>query len=75
MNLLFCPALHHYAIGLAGVLAGAALSTASGSWWPLAFGTSVAVTGSSALACELRERAAARRRPAAFTAAGSRWQR
>jgi len=72
MNLLLCPALHHYLAGLAAVVGGAAVSAASGSWWPLALGTSVAVTGSSALACELRRRALARRRPA-LTAAGSRW--
>lgn len=73
MNLLLCPALHHYVAGLAGVVGGAAITAAAGSWWPLALGTSIAVTGSSALACELRQRSLARRRPAAFTAAGSRW--
>ncbi|MBK1687998.1 hypothetical protein [Rubrivivax gelatinosus] len=72
MNLLLCPALHHYTLGLAAVVGGAALSTASASWWPLALGTSVAVTGSSALACELRQRALARRRTARVTAAASR---
>lgn len=73
MNLLSCPGLHHYACGLAAVVAGAALTAASGSWWPLSFGASLAITGSSALACELRERSL-RTRPGRVTAAGSRWR-
>ncbi|MCK7494888.1 MAG: hypothetical protein MZW92_30070 [Comamonadaceae bacterium] len=61
MSFLRTPAFRHYALGLAGIVAGAGFTSASGSMWPLALGSAPAVTGTWALVREIRERAARRR--------------
>jgi hypothetical protein len=56
------PALRRYALGLAAVVAGAGLTSATGSMLPLAGGAALAVLTTATLVRDIRERAAARRR-------------
>jgi hypothetical protein len=63
MSLLRSPAFRHYGIGLVSVVAGAGLTSATGSMLPLAMGSALALMNTVALVRAIRARAAARRVP------------
>lgn len=67
MSILRTAAARYYAIGLVCIVVGAHFTTALGSMWPLALGSSAAVLCTAALVREIRLRAAARRAEAGQT--------
>lgn len=63
MSLLHSPVLRDYAVGLLAIVAGAAFTEFTGSFWPLALGASLAVLRTAALVQAVRARAAGKRLP------------
>ncbi len=63
MSLLHSHVLREYAVGLLAIVAGAAFTDATGSFWPLALGASLALVRTAALVQAVRARAAGRRQP------------
>ncbi len=61
MTLLRSPAFRRYSLGMACTLAGAGLTDATGSWWPLALGASVLVMTTMHWVRHVHRRAQARR--------------
>lgn len=63
MSLLHSHALREYIVGLLAVVAGAAFTEVTGSFWPLALGAALAVMRTGTLVQAVRARAAGRRLP------------
>ena len=62
MTLLRSPAFRRYSLGMCCTVAGAGLTDATGSWWPLALGSSVLVMSTVHWVKDVRIRAQERRR-------------
>lgn len=62
MTLLRSLAFRRYGLGMGCTLAGAGLTDATASWWPLAMGASVLVMCTAAWVQEVRRCAEERRR-------------
>ena len=60
-ELLRSPAFRRYAFGLTCTFAGAGLTDATGSMWPLALGSAITVMATAQWVQDVRRRAAQRR--------------
>ena len=61
MKLLRSPSFKRYAFGLSCTVAGAGLTDATGSMWPLALGSAITVMLTAQWVQDVRRRAARRR--------------